>query len=268
MMKKYIAIIALVLPLVLFAIPAALYAKSTKASSPSPRPTRSPNFKLLQETRREELKLRIEEKLTEKREERNQNRINDETQIGTPSSKQIRIQEKKKELIRNYFSRLSIRMEAAIARLEKLIKRIENRVAIIKSENSGIDTALIDSEIIKAKDLLEHAKTELIAVNGIIEDTLTSNDPKTAFVVVRDSIKNVKNDLVEVHRILVHLIGDIKGLRVGNTQENIESVSSSPSPSVSSSPTSSPTQTPTTTPTATPTLMPTGTPTAAPTATP
>ena len=259
MMKKDIAIIALVLPLVLFAIPAALYAKSTKASSPSPRPTRSPNFNLLQETRREELKLRIEEKLTEKREERNQNRINDETQIGTPSSKQIRIQEKKKELIRNYFSRL---------RLEKLIKRIENRVAIIKSENSGIDTALIDSEIIKAKDLLEHAKTELIAVNGIIEDTLTSNDPKTAFVVVRDSIKNVKNDLVEVHRILVHLIGDIKGLRVGNTQENIESVSSSPSPSVSSSPTSSPTQTPTTTPTATPTLMPTGTPTAAPTATP
>ena len=44
---------------------------------------------------------------------------------------------------------------------------------------------------------------------------LENDDPKEAFLVIKNTIKEIKSDLVEVHQLLVHLIGDIKGLRVG-----------------------------------------------------
>lgn len=129
-----------------------------------------------------------------------------------------RISEVRKERIRHIFNRLIKRFEAAITRLEKLISRIESRLDKIEAANEDIDTSSIRDELDKAKDSLASAKTAIAEAKASLEDILSSEDPREAFGVVRDLIKEIKTELVEVHRILVHVIGNIRGLRVGVTR--------------------------------------------------
>lgn len=125
--------------------------------------------------------------------------------------------EKRRERIINYFNRMVKRLDAAIARLEKLITRIESRIVKIEGENGDINTAPITEQVNEAKAMLENAKTELQTAKDNFTALLESNEPKEAFKIVRGNISSVKQMLIEVHRILVHVIGDLKGLRVGRT---------------------------------------------------
>ncbi|MBI4153393.1 hypothetical protein HY503_00115 [Candidatus Woesebacteria bacterium] len=119
----------------------------------------------------------------------------------------------RRERLRNFFNRLIRRLEAAIARLERLIARIESRIA--KMEGEDIDTAPITKQVNDAKALLADAKEELAKTKDNFEDLLSSDKPRVVFKQVRENIGNIKKMLKEVHRILVHVVGDIKGLRVG-----------------------------------------------------
>ena len=137
-----------------------------------------------------------------------------------------RLTEVRRERIQNFFNRLVRRLEAAIVRLERLITRIESRIAKIEENNEDVDTGPITDQVNDAKSKLEEAKTELQEAKDNFADLLASDEPKVVFEGVHDNIVNIKKALVEVHRILVHLIGDIKGLRVGPTS----SPRGSPSP--------------------------------------
>lgn len=130
---------------------------------------------------------------------------------------QVRNEERRatRERIRNFFNRLVKRLEAAIVRLERLITRIESRIAKIEAADEDIDTSPITEQVNEAKAKLEGAETELQEVKDVFESLLTSDDPKEDFETVREKIMNIKEDLIEIHRILVHVVGDIKGLRVG-----------------------------------------------------
>ncbi len=128
-----------------------------------------------------------------------------------------RLTEVRRERIRNFFNHLVRRLEAAIVRLERLITRIESRIAKIEEADEDIDTAPITEQVNDAKTKLGSAKTELQEVKDVFETLLTTDSPKEVFETVREKIMNIKDALIEVHRILVHVIGDIKGLRVGQT---------------------------------------------------
>jgi len=254
-MKKLLISLLIAIPLL---VPSALSAKKTNAlTTPSPKPTslgQSKNFNELRQIKREELRQRILERTTIRNERK--------------EAKTQALDAKKQDIIRSYFTRMVSRMNDVIARINILIQRIESRLAVIKSE--GGDTSKIQPEIDKAKTLLLEAQADLDAASGNIELILSSNDPKAAFSEIRNTIKGVKTKLVEVHKILVHTIGDIKGLRVGvgNTNESESEASASPTatatavPSVTATPTVEPTAT--STPTSTPTIEPSVTPTATP----
>jgi methyl-accepting chemotaxis protein len=124
---------------------------------------------------------------------------------------------RKKEIIRNHFLRMTKRLEAAINRLNRLITRIESRIAKIEANNEDINTEPIKKDIQKAKDKLLLATNKLNEAKIKIDDVLQSNTPKETFAEVKNMIQEIKKDLVEVHRLLVKVIGNIKGLRVGNT---------------------------------------------------
>ncbi len=109
------------------------------------------------------------------------------------------------------------RLEAAINRLNRLITRIESRITKIEANNEDINTEPIKKDIQNAKDRLLLATNKLNEAKIKIDDVLQSNTPKEAFAEVRDIIQEIKKDLVEVHRLLVKVIGNIKGLRVGNS---------------------------------------------------
>lgn len=131
------------------------------------------------------------------------------------ATKAARLAERKRERIRLYFGRLTTRLQAAISRLERLISRIESRLSKIEEDNEDIDTAVVRKDLDTAKDKLASTSAALSQAKTSLEDILTANEPKEAFAEIRDLIQGIKQELIEVHRILVHVIGDIKGLRIG-----------------------------------------------------
>jgi hypothetical protein len=148
----------------------------------------------LSETRREEIKQRI---------------------LDKRATVSARLQEQRKVRIRNLFSLMVRRLNAAIERLDGLIVRIESRLTKIESENPDLDTTSIHSELESAKSKLNEAKANLDAAEASLPDVLSSQDPKQSFTILRETITDVKNQLIEIHRILAKLIGDIRGLRIG-----------------------------------------------------
>lgn len=122
--------------------------------------------------------------------------------------------ERRQERVRFFFNRLTERFQAAINRLRRLIARIESRLAKIETEEE-INTIVIRITLDTAREKLDEAETALVEAQTGFEDTLINENPKEAFADVRDLVRGIKQQLVEVHRLLVHLIGDIKGLRAG-----------------------------------------------------
>ena len=159
-----------------------------------------------------EIQQRIEERkqLLETKREEIRNKI--QIRKATVSAK---LQEKRKVRIRQYFNNMVSRLDAVINRLEKLISRIEGRLEKIEGQDEEIDTSLVHGDLEEAKALLDQAKADLEAAKAELETFLDADDPKSAFQAIRSTIKDVTKNLKEVHNILVHVIGDIKGLRIG-----------------------------------------------------
>ena len=152
-----------------------------------------------------------------------------------------RLSAQRQRLIKAFFERMVKRVEAAIARLEKLISRIESRLDKIEAEGTNVTD--IRASVNQAQLKIDQAKTDLNIAQAAIEELLSAEDPKEAFVAVRKTIKEIKMNLIEAHRILVHLIGNIQGLRAGQEEKK---------PKGTATPTEEPT--PTTTPTPLPTI--------------
>lgn len=132
-----------------------------------------------------------------------------------------RIAARRMTLIRTFFARMVKRFEAAITRLNKLIARIQSRIDKIEAEDEDIDTSAVEVELGTAKNKLASASAALEDAKGSLDNILDSENPKEAFASVKDLIKEIKYALIDVHRILVHLIGDIRGLRVGVTRSGL-----------------------------------------------
>ena len=131
---------------------------------------------------------------------------------------QNRVTAVRRERIRSFFGKMVVRIEATIERLEKLIDRLETRIAAIKKDNEGLDTTKAEDTIKEAKVTIEKAKTELTTLKAQLEELLVSDEPKIVFGQIQESLKTIKGYLKETHVLLVQTIGEIKGLRVGDTQ--------------------------------------------------
>ena len=157
----------------------------------------SARFRENKENFREEKKASMEAKRDDKKENREES------------------QEERREKMRKLFGVMIKRYESAVSRLKTLIERIESRVAKIKAENPSKDVADIEVQIANAKSKLDLIPAKITTLKTDFEAVLTSTTPKEAFKKLLTDARSIKKDLVEVHKILVKVIGDIKGLRVG-----------------------------------------------------
>ena len=132
---------------------------------------------------------------------------------------QNRITAVRRERIRSFFGKMVVRIEATIERLEKLIERLETRIASIKEGEEELDTTKAEDAIKEAKTTIEKAKLELTSLKARLEELLASDEPKLVFGQIQESLKTIKGYLKETHVLLVQTIGEIKGLRVGDTNE-------------------------------------------------
>lgn len=206
-MKKFLFVAIFIFSLLL--LPTAVLARAT---TPNLRPFLPGNIvspkdfeeKLAtREAKREEIRQQIEERIQIRTQEREERR----------ATREARFAETRRARISAFFDRLTKRLEALVERLNILIGRIESRLDKIAERDENIDTVPIKADIQEAKDLLAETEDILSALD--VEQILENDDPKTAFAVVREAIQQIKLNLVEIHRILIHVIGDIKGLRIG-----------------------------------------------------
>ncbi len=140
--------------------------------------------------------------------------IRQEVKQRITAEKEERIQaltNKKRELISRFFQRMLRRFEAMVERLEKLIQRIEARMDKIGDADK--------TDINEAKALLADTQENIDALNANFEEMLTSDTPREVFKDLGEQVRNIKKQLVDVHRFLVAIIGNLKGLRVGNENE-------------------------------------------------
>jgi len=160
------------------------------------------NTKLQEKLQAREEKLQT---LMERVQTRNQERV---------ASKEAKLTQLKKNIVLKYYQNMSKRMWAVIGRLDTLILRIDQRVEIIDSQTDK-DLTDVNSSITKAKALLSDTRAILTSSDSTINSVIDSNDPKEAFLILKQNITDIKNNLKEVHSLLVHVIGDLEGLRVG-----------------------------------------------------
>lgn len=184
------------------------------------------------EARREEIRQQIEERILIRTQEKEERR----------ATREARLAEIRKARITAFFNHLTRRLEAFLERFSILISRIESRLDKIAQADEDIDTTSVEADIQEAKDLLV-ATEDLLSVLGV-EILLENDDPKAAFAEVKEKIQEIKLNLVEIYRILIHVIGDMKGLRIGTEVKP----SPSPEPSLVVTPTPEPTETLTPTP--------------------
>lgn len=133
------------------------------------------------------------------------------------ASKAAALEQRNQERVRALWGRLNRKYLAAIERLQILVSRIESRLLKFEGAYPELDVAGVQSQLEDAKELLAQAEADLAASNIEVEDVIVSNTPKESFDTVKDTVVEIKETLKEVHSILVHVIGDIRGLRIGNT---------------------------------------------------
>lgn len=126
----------------------------------------------------------------------------------------------RRERIMSLSNKMVVRLEATIERIEKLIDRIEKRIIKIEAENGDINVAPIKLSLNEAKQKLALIKVHVTSLEESLSDMPEAEDPKVALEKIREVLKGIKDDLKDVHGMLVKLIGDIKGLRVGNNKND------------------------------------------------
>ena len=142
--------------------------------------------------------------------------VSAKTPSAVPRGRQVRqetvqrVTEKRRELIREFFQRMLRRFEAMIDRLERLVQRIEARMDKI----GDVDK----TDLNRAKAKLADTQADIDALKADFEEMLTSDTPKEVFKDLGQEVRNIKKQLVEIHRLLVSIIGDLKGLRVGDEE--------------------------------------------------
>ncbi len=125
----------------------------------------------------------------------------------------------RKSIVSNFFNIMLKRLQSAQDRLTKIMTRIETRVVKIKSEDPSKDLTKVDAEIASTKDDLLDNQAKIDTLKTDFDAMITSTSPRELFKNVKVDIKDVKDGLQNIRRSLSQIIGDIKGLHVGETKE-------------------------------------------------
>lgn len=124
-----------------------------------------------------------------------QNNTQNKMEIRTET--RARVSAVRRERIRNYFSRMVTRIEAMILRLKTLGERIESKIGPHKN-------------LTQARNLISEAEKMLDLAKSNLETTLESEEPQKEFKGVINSIKEIKNKLIEAHKLMIQTVREIK----------------------------------------------------------
>ncbi len=118
--------------------------------------------------------------------------------------------EQMRSRVRAFSERMIKRIQAAFERLEKLVARIEARVAKLEETNKNIQTGEAKKYIADAKGLILSGKASLNEAESLIEETVTSDSPRESFQKVHDLVKASTADLRKAHEAIKNALRSLK----------------------------------------------------------
>lgn len=107
------------------------------------------------------------------------------------------ISERAKERITNLAANVSNRMEAAIARIQNVIDRVNTR--IIKLEGAGLDVSEAQRIMASAQTSLDAAAAQIETIDVEVNAAVTAEDPRKAWQTVKAKYQSIRDQLRTAH---------------------------------------------------------------------
>ncbi len=126
------------------------------------------------------------------------------------------------------WSKMVDRIEKAITWEDSLVARINSRIAKVKT--AGGNTTDAEKFVSDATVQLDAAKTGLENLKALAADAITKEDAgdKTAdlkndLIAMRKAVNDIKKNLIEAHRLLQKVVGNLRGLSGLNNASSTKS---------------------------------------------
>jgi macrodomain Ter protein organizer (MatP/YcbG family) len=128
-----------------------------------------------------------------------------------------KLEEAKVQRIRARYGRLLNLFNAHLERLATLADRVESRLDQIDENEEDIDTDELREMLEDAREKIALAQEEVQTLKDSFEELVMSENPGEAYAPVKDLVLEMKGTLKEIRMILVEIVTQIKGLRIGVT---------------------------------------------------
>lgn len=115
---------------------------------------------------------------------------------------------KRKDNIHKYYLNIKNRLLAAVDRLKKLGGRISSRLD--KSAKQGLDVVSLQLTLTQQQAQLIVIEEEINNLDTEEELLLSSDNPQTAFLQIKNSLTKIKDELKAVHQAYVQVITQLK----------------------------------------------------------
>lgn len=102
-----------------------------------------------------------------------------------------------KERITNLAANVSNRMDAAAARMQDIINRLDSRID--KLEAAGLDTTQAAAALASAQTSVTAAISELSRIDVIVQNAVTAEDPRAAWASVKVTYGGIRAQLQTAH---------------------------------------------------------------------
>lgn len=107
--------------------------------------------------------------------------------------RRTQLQARAQERILNLAANMSNRMEAAIARIENIGIRLENRIS--KLSTQGINTTEAEASLASAKLSIEAAKLSIAEIDELVTNTVKAEDARKDWIEVRKTFLTTRDHL-------------------------------------------------------------------------
>ncbi|USN87377.1 MAG: hypothetical protein H6779_03095 [Candidatus Nomurabacteria bacterium] len=141
----------------------------------------------------------------------------------TPS--EFTLSKSKQQRVTNLAANISNRMEAAMARHENIIKRLNSRLS--KMEQSGLNTDAAKVQLETAVNTLAEAKSSIQDIDKLVYNTVTSVTPKVEWLLLRDTYVNTAELIRETQAELSDTVTMLKTATLIPDEVDDNSLSSS-----------------------------------------
>ncbi len=134
--------------------------------------------------------------------------------IANQDRNQAALNDRQQERLRNLAANVSNRMEAAIARLENIADRLEERLFLLADD--GVDTAAANLELSQTFTLLNQARNELSSIDQAVNAFVSSEQPRTVWPSVRDNYIASRENIVAARTALRAAVQNAQRAAAGN----------------------------------------------------